>query len=108
MAGFSLDINITQADIADHLKITQQTYSSYETGKRQMSFDTLCLLADFYEISTDYLLGRHDVMPSFLSDEERMIVSQYRLLENYAKDTIKNSLTFEYARSIKREKIKKR
>ena len=95
---------LTQAAMAKHLKITQQTYSSYETGKRQMNFETLCMLADFHEVSTDYLLGRQDAMPSFLSEEERTIIDQYRALEDFAKDSIKNNLAFEYSRSSKIKK----
>ena len=93
--------NLTQADVAQRLGITRQTYSSYETGKRQMNFETLCMLADFYKLSADYLLGRQDALPSFLSDEERDMVAQYRMLDEYAKETIKNSLAFECSRKAK-------
>jgi len=92
---------LTQADIAKYLKVTQQTYSSYETGKRQMNYETLCMLADYYEVSTDYLLGRQDAIPSFLNEEERNIVSQFRALNERAKDTIKNGLEFEHSRTLK-------
>lgn len=93
--------DLTQSDVAKHLKITQQTYSSYETGKRQMNFETLCMLADFYEVSTDYLLGRQDAIPSFLNEEERGIVDKYRALGEHAKGAIKNSIDFEYSRTPK-------
>ena len=98
---------LTQVDIAKHLQITQQTYSSYETGKRQMNFETLCLLADFYDVSTDYLLGRQDAVPSFLSEEERSMIAQYRALGEHAKGTIRNSLAFEYSRTPKAKDTKK-
>ena len=97
----------TQADLAQHLQITQQTYSSYETGRRQMSYETLCTLADYFEVSTDYLLGRQNAIPSFLSEEERMIISQYRELGEYAKSAVRNSLSFEYAHALKSANIKK-
>ena len=97
---------LTQHDIAQHLKITRQTYSSYETGKRQMNFETLCLLADFYEVSTDYLLGRQNAIPSFLSEEERTMIAQYRALDERAKDTINSLLAFEYSRIAKKESKK--
>lgn len=98
---------LTQADLARHLKITQQTYSAYETNKRQMNYETLCLLADFFEVSTDYLLGRQDAMPSFLNAEERTIIERYRALDEHAKDGIQNSLAFEYARASEKEGVKK-
>ena len=68
-----------------------------------MNFETLCLLADFYEVSTDYLLGRQDSVPSFLSEEERAMISQYKALDERAKDTIKTLLAFEYSRVVKKE-----
>ena len=69
-----------------------------------MSFDTLCMLADLYEVSTDYLLGRQDLFPSFLSEEERSVIEQYRLLGEYAKDAIKNNLAFECSRTNRSQK----
>ena len=95
---------LTQADIARYLKVTQQTYSSYETGKRQMNYETLCMLADFYEVSTDYLLGRQDAMPSFLNDDERSVLAQYRIIGEHAKDAIRNNLDFEYSRTPREKK----
>jgi len=92
---------LTQADVASHLKLTRQTYSAYETSKRQMSFETLCMLADFYEVSADYLLGRQEVMPSYLDEDERNVIAQYRLLSEHAKDTVKNTLFFEVSRTSK-------
>jgi transcriptional regulator with XRE-family HTH domain len=52
--------NISQKEIADFLKVKQNTYSQYETGKRQLSIDTLIKLAKFYKVSTDYILGLED------------------------------------------------
>ena len=57
--------------MAKLLKITPQAYSLYETNKNNINNETLCILADFFEVSIDYLLGRQDQKPSFLSDEER-------------------------------------
>lgn len=89
---------LTQADMSKLLKITPQAYSLYETNKNNISNETLCILADFFEVSTDYLLGRQDSIPSFLSEEERIIIDQYKGLDERAKDSIKNMLSFEYER----------
>lgn len=51
------DSDKTQADIADLLNCKQQTYSNYETGKREMPYEVLINLANYYETSTDYILG---------------------------------------------------
>lgn len=51
---------LTQKEIAAILKIDQRVYSIYETGKREISCSHLIALADYYQVSTDYLLGRTD------------------------------------------------
>lgn len=52
--------NLLQKDVAKHLKIKQQQYSEYEIGKRLIPINYLNDLADFYDTSIDYLLGRTD------------------------------------------------
>ena len=47
--------------MAAFLGCRQQTYSRYERGEAQMSYETLCRLADYFGTSVDYLLGRTDV-----------------------------------------------
>ncbi len=52
------DRELRQFEIAHILKITRQQYSLYELGKRTLPIDLLDQLADFYETSSDYILGR--------------------------------------------------
>lgn len=52
------DKGLTQADIAKHFGISQTMYSMYESGRRTMKIEMLCELADIFETSTDYILGR--------------------------------------------------
>ncbi len=47
----------TQAEVAQDLKLQKQTYQNYELGKRQPDSNTLILLADYFGVSIDYLLG---------------------------------------------------
>lgn len=54
------DMDLTQKEIADYLKIRQNTYSQYETGQRQIPITCLIALASFYKTSTDYILGLTD------------------------------------------------
>ena len=51
------DRNFTQADIAKVLQTTQQQYSKIETGRSDISGEKLKLLAEFYNVSVDYILG---------------------------------------------------
>ena len=52
------DKDLLQSDIAKLLKTTQCQYSLYENGIRSIPIEKLNILADYYETSTDYLLGR--------------------------------------------------
>lgn len=51
------DKDLTQKQISKVLNCTQQTYSRYETGEITIDINNLIKLADFYNTSTDYLLG---------------------------------------------------
>lgn len=48
----------TQESIAKELKVSQGTYSSWETGRKTPEIKTLLRIADYYEIELDYLFGR--------------------------------------------------
>ncbi|MBE6810851.1 MAG: helix-turn-helix transcriptional regulator [Ruminococcaceae bacterium] len=52
------DRDMRQADIADFLGIKQTVYSRYERGYQNVPLEHLIKLADFYKVSTDYILGR--------------------------------------------------
>lgn len=52
------DKDLTQKQLSKILNCTQQTYSRYETGEITIDINNLMKLADFYNTSTDYLLGR--------------------------------------------------
>ena len=54
------DSDTTQQTIADFLNIKQSTYSQYENGHRQIPLEALIKLAEYYNTSTDYLLGLTD------------------------------------------------
>ena len=52
------DRDIRQKDIARILNVSQNTYSQYETGVIALTAEVLIKLADYYEVSVDYLLDR--------------------------------------------------
>lgn len=54
------DRDISQKTLAAYLHIGQNTYSQYETGKRQLPLDILIRLAEYFDTSTDYILGLTD------------------------------------------------
>ena len=55
------DRDLLQKDVADVLGISQTVYSLYERGFQTIPVVHLLALADFYQTSTDYLLGRTNI-----------------------------------------------
>lgn len=56
-----IDNGLTQKQVAQMLGISQNTYSQYEVGVLNYPVDAIVKLADYYGVSTDYLLGRTTV-----------------------------------------------
>ena len=56
-----LQKKLSQEELSKKLNISRQAYCRYENDQREISLDTLCLLADFYEETTDFILGREPV-----------------------------------------------
>ncbi len=54
---FREDNDLKQVEIAQFLNMKQPQYARYESGKRDFPLDILIKLAEFYNTSTDYLLG---------------------------------------------------
>lgn len=52
--------SISQYKLAELLKLTRGQIANYEQGKRQPDYETLKMFADFFSVSTDYLLGKSD------------------------------------------------
>ena len=56
------DKDMNQTQIAELLHTSQTVYSRYERGYQTIPVEHLLLLADFYGVSTDYILGRTNIM----------------------------------------------
>ena len=54
------DKDLTQREMAKNLNCSQQVYSNYELGQRDIPTDILIKLSDFYGVSVDYILGISD------------------------------------------------
>jgi len=50
--------NVTQKQIAESIGLSERAYQYYELAEREPTVGTINKLADFFEVSTDYLLGR--------------------------------------------------
>ena len=73
---------LSQKELADRMKINRSTYARYETSSTQPDYDILNALADFYNVSVDYILGRTN-NNQLQSKDERDIAKR---LEQVRKD----------------------
>lgn len=51
---------VSQKQVAEKLGITEVGYQNYEVGRRKPNFDIIPSIADFFNVSLDYLVGRSD------------------------------------------------
>lgn len=58
LRGIREDRDLKQKDIAKILNVSQNTYSQYETGVISLTAEVLIKLADYYQVSVDFLLDR--------------------------------------------------
>ena len=54
------DADLSQKQLSEILHISQRSYSHYETGSRNIPVEMLIRLANYYDISVDYMVGRTD------------------------------------------------
>ena len=83
--------NFTQEEIAEHLHITRQTYSHYETGRIQPSISILLVLKTLYNVPLSDLLKYMDIdseSGDIRSVQEEELISYYRKLTGKEKDVI--------------------
>ncbi|MGI5929408.1 helix-turn-helix domain-containing protein [Pseudoflavonifractor sp.] len=95
----------TQSEIAELLNISRSAYALYEAGKRQLNYDSLVILADFYHVSLDYLFDRTDVpeLQSSFTLEERRLLSRYRALDSRGRETVQALADAEYSISNRKK-----
>ena len=82
---------VTQGEIADKLNITVQVVSRYENNLREPDIQTLCALADYFQVSIDELVGH---APK--TDENRSFEDQFLIyvacLSDSNKDRLRSTL----------------
>lgn len=71
----------SQQKIANSLGIAQSTYNNYEQGNSEPNIERLKNLADFYNISLDYLVGRDFQNElGFVTDKEKEVLKYFRAM----------------------------
>ncbi len=66
--GLRIDMDLTQKELGEILHCHREVYRRYESGERELPLQHAVILADFYHISLDYLIGRSDVKSPLLSE----------------------------------------
>ncbi|MEK5469285.1 helix-turn-helix transcriptional regulator [Paenibacillus sp. FSL R7-0210] len=82
--------NLTQQQVAKSLELTRSAYSQYELGTRNPDHDILNKIADFYDVSIDYLLGRTENPEQVLSEPSRVLIDSLDLTD----EEIMNKMDF--------------
>ena len=75
----------TQISLAKFLGIDQTTYSGYETGKSNPDINTLIKIADYFDVSLDYLCGRQNknlIFAYSLSDKKKELINMIKELND--------------------------
>ena len=88
---------LSQAEMAKRLGISRSTVGMYETGQREPDFETLEVIADFFNVDVDYLIGRTNKTTNG-NTTRRTIQRRSRILWNNTqtsklKQQIHNSIT---------------
>lgn len=94
---------ITQKDLAVKLGIARTTYSGYENGAREPDLETLKKIADYFEVSTDFLVGRTDDPNMYFSEEYKKLHTMIDL--NKPEDIKKVKLTYKSMELTNEEKM---
>ena len=96
--------DVTQDELAQYLQVSRSTIAGYETKNRQPDYDKLYMIAQFFHVSTDYLIPGSDIRPVEVSTvdssmNERML--KYHLRTIYATLSLKSKQDLlEYARLL--------
>ncbi|PWM72240.1 MAG: XRE family transcriptional regulator [Bacillota bacterium] len=94
------EAQVNQKALASQFRVTQATISSWENGRTAPSFEQLIQIADYFDVSVDYLIGRTNIDNNYVynpqkdiadilellqqtDNREREVI--YRLLKEYAK-----------------------
>ena len=97
-----LERGLLQSDIAKVIKKSERIVGFYETGERDMNTETLSTLADFFNVSIDYLLGKNDIR----NIEDEFKFAYHKEIEGLTEDEIKEAL--EFYKMVKNRKNKEK
>ena len=71
----------SQAELADIIGVNKQAISQYERGVRYPRPEIMEALTDYFNVSTEYLMGKVEVSPLLITPDERRFLDAYRRLD---------------------------
>ena len=87
--------NISQQQLAAEIQVSQQSINKYENHETEPNLTTLVMLADYFETSVDYIIGRTDIRHKIepvkehdLNETEEALVKYYRQLPKSKKECL--------------------
>lgn len=105
----------TQREVADDLGLNRQRFNFYVTGKREPDNEMLQVLADYFNVTVDYLLGKtqknkpvtpeEDELAKLLEDPETR--EFYELIKDFSDDELEDLLNYGQYLIAKRDSKKK-
>ena len=99
------DRDVTQKKLAKHIGITPAKMSNYLTEKNEMLCRVIVGIADYFHVSTDYLLGltNEPEPPMHISKEEKALVETYRSLSREQRELISQTIRLMGEQNNRRE-----
>lgn len=83
----------TQEEVANHIGVSRARYSHYENGRSEPDYDTLQKLADYFKVSTDYLLtGKEPSDEDMFADPDLQIA--YRDMQDFSPESKQQAIEF--------------
>ena len=83
-----------QKDLASLLNLSEAAISQYESGRREPDIQTLCLLADYFKITVDELIGHSPtISDALISDDELSLIADYRMLGQADKERLQKIIS---------------
>lgn len=112
---------ISQKQVADDIGVSQSTIAKIEINRNEATASTIRKLADYFQVTTDYLLGLENdfgaktiqstattaPMGDHLTQEEREMIDCYRALNDPCKKLVKQTVQTLYASAQKQQSQKK-
>lgn len=94
---------MTQGELAEKIGITRSRLSMYELGQREPDLETLEMIADFFNVDTDYLMGRTN--KTTIVPESYYLDYEARDLAEFLHKNPKYKVLFDASRNVKAEDI---